>query len=241
MKSKLDTSPPFSSSADDRRENDRGAEKRIFLVEDHPITRSGIAALINLEPDLVVCGEADAAPQAIELIAKARPDLALIDISLKSMSGIELLKNIRGMLPHLPVLIISMHDENIFTERALRAGANGYIMKIEASEKVLYAIRRVLEGELYLSENMKEKILRRLVKSGSEEVVFSMDTLSDRELEVFQLIGDGYGTRQIADRLNLSVKTIDSYREHLKMKLRLDSSAELVRHAIQWLRSETMA
>jgi len=187
---------------------------------------------------MTVCGEADSAPLAMDLIPKAAPDLAIIDITLKTTSGIELMKNIKALLPDMPVLIMSMHDESLYAERALRAGAKGYIMKHEASEKILIAVRRVLSGELYLSEKMKEKMLHRLVKSRKEEVVFSIDTLSDREMEVFQLIGNGYSTRQIAGKLNLSVKTIDSYREHLKLKLRLEKGADLVRHAIQWVRSE---
>ena len=138
----------------------------------------------------------------------------------------------------LPVLVMSMHDESLYAERALRAGAKGYVMKHEASDRILTAIRSVLAGDLYLSEKMKEKMLHRLVRSRKNEVVFTIDTLSDREMEVFQLIGNGFGTRQIADKLNLSVKTIDSYREHLKLKLRLEKGSDLVRHAIQWVRSE---
>jgi DNA-binding NarL/FixJ family response regulator len=211
---------------------------RILLVDDHPVTRQGIAVLINQEHDLTVCGEASSAPGAIELVQKESPDLAIVDITLKTTSGIELLKNMRALAPQMPVLVMSMHDESLYAERALRAGAMGYIMKHEASDKVLLAIRRVLSGELFLSDKMKEKMLHRLVHNRKEEVVFSMDTLSDREMEVFQLIGNGYSTRQIAQQLNLSVKTIDSYREHLKVKLGLKAGADLVRHAIQWVRSE---
>ncbi|MBC8009203.1 MAG: response regulator transcription factor [Burkholderiales bacterium] len=214
------------------------APRRIVLVDDHPITRQGVRVLIDQEPDLTVCGQADSAPAALQLIQTLKPDLAIVDITLKTTSGIELLKNVKAILPDLPVLIMSMHDESLYGERALRAGAKGYIMKHEASEHILVAIRSVLEGDLYLSEKMKEKMLHRLVRSKKNEVVFTIDTLSDREMEVFQLIGNGFGTRQIAEKLNLSVKTIDSYREHLKLKLRLDKGADLVRHAIQWVRSE---
>jgi len=213
---------------------------RVLLVDDHPVTRQGVAVLINQEHDLVVCGEASSAPAAIELVQKEKPDLAIVDITLKTTSGIELLKNMRALAPQMPVLVMSMHDESLYAERALRAGAMGYIMKHEASDKVLLAIRRVLSGELFLSDKMKEKMLHRLVHNRKEEVVFSMDTLSDREMEVFQLIGNGYSTRQIAQQLNLSVKTIDSYREHLKVKLGLKAGADLVRHAIQWVRSEAV-
>lgn len=211
---------------------------RVFLVDDHPVTRSGVAVLINQEKNLVVCGEADSAPKALDMIQKVQPDLAVVDISLKTTSGIELMKNLKVLAPNLPVLIMSMHDESLYAERALRAGAKGYIMKQEASEKILTAIHRVLDGELYLSDKMKEKMLHRLVNNKKDELVFSIDSLSDREMEVFQLIGNGFSTRQIAARLNLSVKTIDSYREHLKLKLRLEKGSDLVRHAIQWVRSE---
>ncbi len=213
----------------------------IFLVDDHPVTRQGVAMLINQQRDLAVCGEADSAPVAITLIQKLAPDLAIVDLTLKTTGGIELIKHVRVLRPQMLVLVMSMHDESLYAERALRAGAAGYIMKQEASDKILTAIRRVLAGELYLSDKMKEKMLHRLVSSRKEEVVFSIDTLSDREMEVFQLIGNGYSTRQIAGQLNLSVKTIDSYREHLKLKLRLENGTELVRHAIQWMKSEALA
>ncbi|CAM2965151.1 response regulator transcription factor [Rariglobus hedericola] len=215
-------------------------KRRIFLVDDHPITRQGVAVLINQEPDLEVCGEADSAPKAFDLLQKAKADLAVVDISLKTTSGIELTKNLKVLLPDLPILIMSMHDESLYAERALRAGAKGYVMKQEASESILIAIRRILAGELYLSEKMKEKMLHRLVHNRKDEVVFSIDTLSDREMEVFQLIGNGFSTRQIATKLNLSVKTIDSYREHLKLKLHIEKGADLVRHAIQWVKSENI-
>jgi DNA-binding NarL/FixJ family response regulator len=214
--------------------------RKIFLVDDHPVTRQGIAMLIDQDPDFVVCGEADNGPLAVELIPKAAPDLAIVDITLKTTSGIELLKDLKAILPDLPVLVMSMHDESLYAERALRAGARGYVMKHEPSEVVMAAIRRVLDGELHLSDRVKEKMLSRLAGGRKDNVSFSMDMLSDREMEVFQLIGNGFSTRQIAERLNLSVKTIDSYREHLKLKLRLESGAHLVHHAIQWMRSESI-
>ena len=214
------------------------AKFRVLLVDDHPITRQGVSALINQERNLEVAGEADTAPRAIELVTKLMPDIAIIDISLNSTSGIEMIKNNRVPAPKLPILVMSMHDEGLFAERALRAGAQGYIMKQEASEKILTAIHRVLAGEIYLSEVMKEKMLHRVVSHKKEETGFAIEQLSDRELEVFQLIGNGYSTRQIAERLNLSVKTIDSYREHLKLKLLLENGADLVRYAIQWVKSQ---
>lgn len=164
----------------------------------------------------------------------------MVDVSLKTMSGIELMKNIKVLAPNLPVLFMSMHDESLYAERALRAGAQGYIMKQEASEKILTAIHRVLDGELYLSDRMKEKMLHRIVNKKKEDGGFSIDSLSDREMEVFQLIGNGFSTRQIAAKLNLSVKTIDSYREHLKLKLQLETGSDLVRYAIQWVKSENV-
>lgn len=214
-----------------------GGRKRIFIVDDHPVTLEGVKVLINQDPRLIVCGQADSAPAALQLMQKSSPDLAVVDISLKTTSGIELLKNTRAILPDLPVLVMSMHDESLYAERALRAGARGYIMKQAASSHILTAILRVLDGDLYLSDRMKENMLHRLVRSRKDEVVFTMDTLSDREMEVLELIGNGYGTRQIAEKLKLSVKTIDSYREHLKLKLRLEKGSDLVRHAIQWVRS----
>ncbi len=211
---------------------------KVLLVDDHPITRQGMKALVNQQPNLEVCGEADNAAYAIELVGKLQPDLAIVDIALKTTNGIELTKNIKVQAPNLPVLIVSMHDEGLYAERALRAGAMGYLMKQEAGEKVIQAIQRLLQGEIYLSDKIKEKMLHRFVNKKGDGMVFSIDTLSDREMEVFQLIGNGYSTRQIAQKLNLSSKTIDSYREHLKLKLNLESGAELVRHAIQWARNE---
>lgn len=183
-------------------------------------------------------GEADSAPAAIAFLQKQPVDLAIIDITLKTTNGVELMKHIRVLAPDMPVLVMSMHDESIYAERAMRAGARGYIMKQEASGKILTAVRAMLAGDLYLSDRMKERVLHRFVNNRKERVGFSMDTLSDREMEVFQLIGEGYSTRQIAAKLNLSVKTIDSYREHLKLKLQLEAGKDLVRYAIQWMKSE---
>lgn len=214
------------------------APKKILLVDDHPITRQGLCALINQQGDLTVCGEADSAPRAVELFQKLEPDLAIIDIGLKTTSGIELTKDLKSLAPQVPVLVVSMHDENLYAERAMRAGATGYLMKQEASDRIVVAIRRVLAGEVYISDRVKDRMLNRFVNKRGETARFAIDTLSDREMEVFQLIGNGYSTRQIAERLNLSSKTIDSYREHLKLKLSLESGAELVRYAIQWGRAQ---
>jgi DNA-binding NarL/FixJ family response regulator len=214
-------------------------KKRILLVDDHPITRQGMKAVINSQPDLEVCGEADQAPQAVELFQELRPDLAIVDIALKTSNGIELTKNLKALAPEFPVLVVSMHEENLYAERAVRAGAMGYLMKQEAGDKIVLAVRRILQGEIYLSDKAKERMLHHFVNKRGDRSEFAIDSLSDREMEVFHLIGNGYSTRQIAQRLKLSSKTIDSYREHLKLKLNLATGAELVRYAIQWGRSES--
>jgi DNA-binding NarL/FixJ family response regulator len=212
---------------------------RIILVEDHPIVRQGLAQIINGQPDLVVVGEADTAAKALELIRAGMPDLVILDVSLPKTNGLELIKQIKFEFPGLKMLIISMHDESLYAERALRAGARGYVMKKEPSEKMLLAINRVLKGEIYVSDRMKQRMLMHLV-SNQPQVDNStpLDHLSDRELEVFQLLGNGFATRQIAEQLNLSIKTIESYRENLKLKLNVKSGAELIQHAIQWMKSE---
>jgi DNA-binding NarL/FixJ family response regulator len=240
MKS-LETAAPFTPSSAHARATSVGSNtRRIFVVDDHPVTRAGITMLINQQPSFQVCGEADSAPKAIEMIPKLMPDLAIVDISLKTTSGIELIKNLNSLAPGLKVLVMSMHEENLYAERALRAGAKGYLMKDQAADTLISAIRRILTDELYLSEKMKERMLHRFVSNKRDEMTFSMDSLSDREMEVLVHIGNGFSTRQIAAKLNLSVKTIDSYREHLKIKLRLAKGADLVRHAIQWVKSEEL-
>jgi DNA-binding NarL/FixJ family response regulator len=237
MKS-LETTIPFTPDANARA---NGNGHRVFIVDDHPVTRAGVSTLIGAQSNLIVCGEADSAPKAVEQIPKANPEIAIIDISLKTTSGIELIKNLTALAPDLRILVLSMHDETLYAERALRAGAKGYLMKDQAGEMLIAAVRRVLDGELFLSERMKERMLHRFVSNKREELTFSMDSLSDREMEVLVLIGNGYSTRQIAQKLSLSVKTIDSYREHLKIKLHLAKGADLVRHAIQWVKNEALA
>lgn len=217
------------------------AKARIFLVDDHPIVRQGLGQLINREADLVVCGEADVAPAALQGIASAQPDLMVIDISLDGPDGIELLKIIRIKEPVLPVLILSMHEESIYAERSLRAGANGYIMKQEATERVLVAIRRILEGKVYLSERLTNKMLEQFVHGAGSSKSDPLGTLSDRELEVYRLIGAGHGTRQIAEQLHVSVKTVESYQAHIKEKLSLRNARELVQHAIEATLTEKSA
>jgi len=214
------------------------AKKRILVVDDHPIVRQGLALMINREPDLVVCGEAEEAMGAMHVVASARPDLIIVDISLNGPDGLDLLKMLRATHPRLPVLILSMHDELIYAERALRAGANGYIMKQEATEKVLVAVRRILSGEIHVSDRIANKMVRHYITGAGSPKNSSIADLSDRELEVFRLIGEGHGTRQIAEELHLSVKTVESYQAHIKEKLSLRSARELVQHAIQWNMNE---
>jgi DNA-binding NarL/FixJ family response regulator len=207
-------------------------KKTVFIVDDHPLLRQGLALLINREQDLAVCGEAAEAQTAMKEIAAQRPDILIADISLNGPDGLDLLKNLRGLYPNLPVLILSMHDESIYAERALRARANGYIMKQEATEKVLVAVRRILGGDIYLSDRMANKLLHQYI-SGAPADMTRLSTLSDRELEVFRLIGEGRSTRQIAEELHLSIKTVETYQAHIKEKLSLQSGRELVQHAIQ--------
>jgi len=216
-------------------------KKRILVVDDHPIVRQGLALLINREPDLVVCGEAEEAMGAMHVLASSHPDILILDISLNGPDGLDLLKSIRTIHPALPVLILSMHDESIYAERALRAGANGYIMKQEATDKVLIAVRRILNGEIYLSDRIANRMLKHFITGSSTLRNSSVADLSDRELEVFRLIGEGHGTRQIAEALHISVKTVESYQAHIKEKLSLRSARELMQRAIQWHMSENTA
>lgn len=219
-------------------QNHAVTKKRIMVVDDHPIVRQGLALLIDQEPDLVVCGEAEEGMGAMHVLASSRPDIVILDISLNGPDGIDLLKNIRIAYPDLPVLILSMHDESIYAERALRAGANGYIMKQEATQKLLVAVRRILGGEIYVSERLANQMLRHYITGSGTLRNSSTADLSDRELEVFRLIGEGHGTRQIAEELHISVKTVESYQAHIKEKLSLRSSRELMQHAIQWNMNE---
>ena len=214
---------------------------RVFVVDDHPVVRQGLAQLIQQESDMVFSGEAETASDALQKIAAAPPDIALVDISLKDTSGLELIKDLKIRHPDLPVLVLSMHDEGLYAERILRAGARGYVMKEEAIEKVVSAIRRVLRGEIYLSDRMSANMLSKFVEGRPEASRFPIERLSDRELEVFQFIGQGLGTRQTAERLHLSIKTIESHRENIKRKLKLTNATELLQHAIQWVRSEMAA
>lgn len=209
-------------------------KKRIVIIDDHPIVRQGFAQLINQEEDLTVIGEAEDAAGAVDLIEACNPDLALVDLSLKNSNGIELIKDLNRLKPELKVLVISLHDESVYAERALRAGAKGFIMKAEATDSVMIAIRMVLRGEVYLSDKMRNQLLSAMAGGGTTRAMNPTEVLSDRELEVLQAIGRGESTRAIADILCLSVKTIETYKSHLKQKLALKNSTELMQYAVEW-------
>ncbi|HVS53582.1 MAG TPA: response regulator transcription factor [Opitutaceae bacterium] len=211
---------------------------RVLLVDDHPITRQGVRALLEEQPNLAVCGEAGDADAALQCLAAGSPDVVVMDISLRADSGLDLARKFKTSAPHVPILVMSMHDEITYAERALRAGASGYLMKQEAGDKVVAALQQLLRGDVFLTPRVRQRIASRLIPRRRQEAPFPIDTLSDREREVFELIGDGYSTRQIGEKLRLSSKTIDSYREHLKLKLGIESGTELVRHAIDWGRTK---
>lgn len=207
---------------------------RIFIVDDHPLVRSGFQQLIAGEPDLTVCCEAGSMAEALQKLALHQPDLAIIDISLPDGNGLDLVRRLRARRPQMRVLVASMHDEELLAERALRAGAMGYINKQEAAEQVVGAIRQILKGKIYASERVTERLLRGVSGHAEAGQHSPVECLSNRELEVFDLIGRGLSTGEIADRMHLSVKTIETYRANIKKKLHLKSAAELSRSAIQW-------
>lgn len=212
------------------------AAKRVFLVDDHPMVRERLALLIDQQPDLQVCGEAGSALEAIQSFEKELPDIAIVDLSLKGSSGLELIKDIKARDWDIPILVLSMHDENLYAERVLRAGGFGFISKEKGSKDVLEAIRKVIDREVYVSEEINEQILRRMLgKTGTK--ISPFEKLADRELEVFQMIGRGHGTRNISEALGLSVKTVESYRARIKEKLQLDDGVQLLQQATLWVRS----
>jgi len=214
-------------------------KKRVMIVDDHPVVRQGLALLIDQQPDLEVCAEADSVADAFARFTECSPDLVIIDLSLKDGSGIELIKEIKARNEHARMLVSSMHDESLFAERVLRAGAKGYISKQEATGNIVEAARQVLDGRVYLSPRMSDQMLHRLVAAGDEADRSPIDSLSDRELEVFEMIGQGLTTRQIASKLDLSPKTVETYRENIKAKLNLPNGTALTRHAVQWLLENT--
>jgi len=207
---------------------------KVFLVDDHPIVREGLKTLIERRDDLVVCGEAEDAKGAMRAIRETSPDLVITDITLKESDGLELTKDIKVYFPELPVIVLSIHEESTYCERALRAGAQGYLMKEVVSENVIEAIRTVIRGELYISETMSKRFLHKMVGGKKTEMQSPVETLSDRELEIFKLIGQGFKASHIAERLHLSVKTVETYRARIKEKLDLADAGELLQFAIKW-------
>jgi len=210
-------------------------KKKVFIVDDHAILREGLSRLINSEEDLTVCGEADNASYALQAVASTKPDIVLVDITLGDGSGIRLIENLSYSHAGLPALVLSMHDESAYAERCLKAGARGYIMKQEPSMELLSAIRRVLGGEIYVSDKLNLKLLHRFVKDKFDDSGSPTKALSNRELEVYQLLGQGLKKHEIADKLNLSVKTIETYIEHIKIKLQLKGTHEVLMHAVKSL------
>jgi len=207
---------------------------RIMLVDDHPMVRERLAEIINREPDLVVCAEAEDRHEAIEKIKARQPHLVIIDITLKNSDGVELIKDLHSRWPALLTLVVSMHDESLYAERVLRAGAHGYITKQEATRNILRAIRRVLAGQIFLNETIASRIIGRLTSPRNEKDRGPIESLADRELQVFELTGRGLNTRQIAERLHIGVKTVETYRHRIREKLHLRDPADLLRSAIAW-------
>jgi DNA-binding NarL/FixJ family response regulator len=207
---------------------------RVLVVDDHPMTRAGLIHVINHQPDLIVCGEAESAAQALDILDSSQPDLLLIDITLPGKSGLELIKDVEAMHPELLMLVISMHDESLYADRVLRAGARGYITKHEGGEKLMEAIRHVLSGKIYVSESMSAHILE--IFSGGQTRLdrSSIEKLSDREFEVFESLGEGLSSQQIAKKLHLSAKTVDAHRANIKTKLSIKTTAELISYAARW-------
>jgi DNA-binding NarL/FixJ family response regulator len=211
-------------------------KKKVLIVDDHPIVRQGLAQLLRQESDLTVCGEADHGQGLPQVISELKPDILVLDLTLKDTSGIDVIKDIAPRFPDLPILVLSIHDESLYAERALRAGAKGYIMKEEAADKVVTAIREVLKGDIYVGEKLKSRLLSKALgtpKAGASP----LETLSDRELEVFRLLGQGYSTRRIAERFGRSIKTVEIYRANIKQKLGLKDAAELIHCAVRWAQS----
>jgi len=216
-------------------------KSRVVIVDDHPLIRQGLAQLLNTRPNLSVIGEADSAGAGLDLVRKHNPDLVILDLSLAKADGLEVVKQLKAELPKLPILVISMHDESVYAERVLRAGARGYVMKKEPSEKIFLAVDALLRGEIFVSDRIKQDMLQFTAtgKRASNEGGEPLDHLTDREMQVFRRMGDGISTREIAQELYLSVKTIESYRESLKVKLNVPTGAALVQRAIQWARTQS--
>lgn len=213
--------------------------KRILVVDDHPVVREGIAALVGAQADLAICGQADGLEQALRQCRETNPDLIVVDISLKSENGLELIRELMAWKPDVKILVSSVHDDSLYAERALRVGARGYVRKNQPTEDILAAIRRILADRIYLSEQATERLLRRNVARAEGPDASPLAALSDRELEVFECIGRGLSTRMIADRLHVSPKTVESHREKIKAKLGLDNGRKLMRQAVAWLQANS--
>lgn len=209
-------------------------EVRILLVDDHPLVRLSLREVIKREPDLIVCGEAEDRDQALELIETSKPQLAIVDLTLKTSNGMDLIKDIRDRYPKVQILVLSMHDETLHAERAIRAGARGYITKQEATKKIMVAIRQILNGDIYWSERAAAKVASKIARASKAATTSSVDLLADRELQVFELIGAGQSTRQIAAALHIDVSTVETYRARIKEKLNLEDSLALLQFAIRW-------
>ena len=232
------------SEGTERRSDSAGKAKpadtprKVLLVDDHPVIIKGIADLLATEPDLVVCGQACDVPSALQLAERERPDVAVVDITLKEGNGIDLIKQLLERWPKLAILVLSMHEEPFYAERVFRAGARGYVSKGEPGCQVVEGIRQVLRGEVYVGEQLAAKMVDKLVGGRRDDDRRSIDRLSEREFQVFELIGQGFNTRQVAEKLSLSVKTVDAHRENIKGKLRLKNATELLKTAIQWVQFE---
>lgn len=212
-------------------------QTRILIVDDHPLVRESLTTLIQQHPEFVVCGEAATQDEAMAAIEVTSPDLAIVDISLSRGSGLDLVKNVKTRYPDLAIIVLSMHDESIYAERVVRAGARGYVMKKESTRKVIDAIRHVMNGEFYLGPDIMNSLAKKFISGRPPTSALSVDDLSDRELEVFRLLGQGYETREIASSLDVSIKTIQTYCARIKEKLRIRTGTELLREAIQWTES----
>ncbi len=215
-------------------------KRKVFLIDDHAVVREGLKWIIEGDATLEVCGEAADAPEALEKLKNINVDVAIVDIALPGPSGLELTKTLRAQYPHMRVIVLSMFKENLYAERALRSGASGYIVKKDGGRNVVAAIHEVLNGQVYVSKEFNEHLLQRLRSSG-EKSAFSMDLLTNRELDVLRLIGQGFGSKEIANSLGISMKTVEAHREHIRAKLNMHANSELVQHAIHWVHSENTA
>ena len=216
------------------KQHSKTLKRRVMVVDDHPIVRQGLTQLINQEKDIEVCCEAESLPDALETVGACNPDIAIVDIALGQSNGVRLIELMSQQHPNIPVLALSMHDESLYAERCLKAGAKGYIMKKEAPENVIVALKKILKGEIYISDVLSSKLLHKFIVKDHGDDRSPIDRLSNRELEVYEYIGKGLKTREIAERLNLSIKTIETYIDHIKKKLKFRDSRDLLMHAVQW-------